>query len=288
MSSPQAIVSDILTYSCVDGPGNRFVIFLQGCNFDCPTCHNPHTVNLCNDCGDCIPACPVDALSLVAGQLKFDPTSCDGCDACLRACPISANPMARTYSLDHIMGLIRKNALFIEGITVSGGEATTQLKFVMALFAAVKDDPDLCHLTCFVDTNGHLGPAGWNKLLPLTDGVMLDIKAFDDTRHHTLTGRGNGQVLRAARILHDAGKLHELRYLIIPGQTDQDSEVAQLCALLAELGDDVKVRLNAFQHHGVKGTAEDWPKASKETVDPIAERLRNSGVTHVTTPALYL
>ena len=41
-----ARLADIITFSSVDGPGNRFVIFLQGCNFDCISCHNPHTIPL--------------------------------------------------------------------------------------------------------------------------------------------------------------------------------------------------------------------------------------------------
>jgi len=93
MSGIRATVSKILTFSCVDGPGNRLVLFLQGCNFACPGCHNPHTIGICDDCGDCIPACPQEALSLAGGRIAFDPTACDQCDACLRACPISANPM---------------------------------------------------------------------------------------------------------------------------------------------------------------------------------------------------
>ncbi len=44
MSSTPALVADTVTFSCVDGPGNRFVVFLQGCNFDCLACHNPHTI----------------------------------------------------------------------------------------------------------------------------------------------------------------------------------------------------------------------------------------------------
>lgn len=47
-------VSKFLTWSVVDGPGNRFVLFLQGCNFRCVTCHNPHTIGVCSDCGSCV------------------------------------------------------------------------------------------------------------------------------------------------------------------------------------------------------------------------------------------
>ena len=43
---PVAIVADTVRFSWVDGPGNRFVLFLQGCNLDCLACHNPHTMPL--------------------------------------------------------------------------------------------------------------------------------------------------------------------------------------------------------------------------------------------------
>lgn len=39
-----ANLADVITFSSVDGPGNRFVVFLQGCNFDCIACHNPQTI----------------------------------------------------------------------------------------------------------------------------------------------------------------------------------------------------------------------------------------------------
>lgn len=46
MSPPQALIADVVPFSWVDGPGNRFVVFLQGCNLDCVACHNPHTIPL--------------------------------------------------------------------------------------------------------------------------------------------------------------------------------------------------------------------------------------------------
>jgi pyruvate formate lyase activating enzyme len=264
------------------------VLFLQGCNFSCPGCHNPHTMNLCNDCGDCVDACPLDALSLVAGKIAFEAALCDQCDACLEACPIQANPMVQPYSVEDVLNLIRKNKLFLNGITVSGGEATTQLKFVVALFKAVKQDPGLNDLTCFIDSNGHLGEEGWNRLLPYTDGVMLDIKAFNPGTHLTLTGNTNERSMLSAEIVSGAGKLHELRFLVVPGFTDSESELDQLRAFVLSLGKDITVKLNAFQHHGVKGGALTWPKAGRETIEIVASGLRSAGVSQVVTPEVYV
>ena len=45
MNATLGLVADTITFSNVDGPGNRFVVFLQGCNFDCIACHNPYTIS---------------------------------------------------------------------------------------------------------------------------------------------------------------------------------------------------------------------------------------------------
>ncbi|SMX50654.1 YjjW family glycine radical enzyme activase [Maliponia aquimaris] len=288
MSLPQAQISKILPWSCVDGPGNRLVLFLQGCNFACPGCHNPHTMGVCNHCGDCIPACPQSALSLVGGRIAFDPTACDQCDLCLRACPINSNPMVQHLDVPDILALLRNNQPFLSGVTVSGGEATLQLKFVIALFSAIKSDPALAGLTCFVDTNGHLGADAWARLLPVTDGVMLDIKAIAGARHRALTGRGNEKAIASARIVQASGKLYELRYLMVPGMNDQDDEILALINLTRELGDGFRVKLNAYQHHGVQGVARDWPKMPRVGIEAAAARLRAAGVAEVVTPVVYL
>ena len=61
---------------------------------------------------------------------------------------------------------IRKAVLFIERGYGKRREATTQLPFVVALFTAIKNDPQLCHLTCLVDSNGMLSETGWAKITP--------------------------------------------------------------------------------------------------------------------------
>jgi len=287
MNSLLATVSKILTYSCVDGPGNRLVIFLQGCNFSCSTCHNPHTIGECNHCGECIPACHVDALTLIDGRITFDPETCDQCDACLGACPINANPMVQHYSIEQILELARRHLPFLSGITVSGGEPTLHLKFIIALFESIKADSELAGLSCFIDTNGYLDAQNWDNLLSVTDGAMLDIKAFHQPLHRELTGRDNLRSLESAKILYAAGKLYELRFLMIPGKTDCEAELNKLINFVTTLGLDVRVRLNAFQHHGVRGKALDWQKMSETGVNAAAERLRAAGISNVITPVIY-
>lgn len=288
MNLPLATVSKVIKFSCVDGPGNRLVLFLQGCNFACPSCHNPHTMKLCNDCGDCIPECPSGALTMVQGRVLHDPSICEQCDKCLDVCPINANPKVTQYSVEDVLVLLRRNKPFLNGITISGGEATTQLKFIIALFGAIKADDKLKDLTCFIDSNGYLPNAAWQTVLPVTDGVMLDIKAFDDDLNGRLTTRSNERVLASAKLLYDAGKLHELRYLLIPKRTDRPEELEQLKAFMLDLDADLPLRLNAFQHHGVKGEALNWPTMQKPDVERIALELQTAGVKNVITPAVYV
>lgn len=288
MSLPLATVSKVLKFSCVDGPGNRLVLFLQGCNFACPSCHNPHTMKLCNHCGDCVPTCPAGALQMVDGRVVHDPSLCDHCDKCLDVCPINANPKVTQMSVEDVLALLRQNKPFLNGITVSGGEATTQLKFIIALFTAIKTDESLKELTCFIDSNGYLPESAWQTVLPVTDGVMLDVKAFDDDLHCALTTRSNERVLASAKLLFDAGKLHELRYLLIPGRTDSPDEVQHLIALMTDLDPALHLRLNAFQHHGVKGEALNWPVMPKEGVEEIAAQLKAAGLTNVSVPSVYI
>jgi len=163
-----------------------------------------------------------------------------------------------------------------------------QAKFVEALFAAMAADADLAGLSRFIDSNGHLGPRGWQRLLPLTDGAMLDIKAFDPATHQRLTGMSNAKSLASARLLQEAGKLYELRYLMVPGFTDTEPEIEALAAFARELGPGLRLKLNAFQHHGVQGAARDWPKMPRQGVEAAAARLRAAGIDNVVIPSVWI
>ncbi|MCY9837633.1 YjjW family glycine radical enzyme activase [Aeromonas media] len=289
-----ATVSRWLPFSCVDGPGNRLVLFLQGCNFRCPGCHNPHTIGLCDHCGDCVPGCPSGALTLVEGRpgesrVRWQASLCTHCDRCLDACPRSASPKTHQMSVAEVLALLRRYGPLLTGITVSGGEATTQLPFVTDLFTAIKAAPDLTHLSCLLDSNGSLGEAGWQRLLPVLDGAMIDLKGWRDSVHHALTGQGRERVLASLQLLARVGKLAELRLLHVPGRTDfidADGKLeAGLVSFLQSLG-PVPIRLNGFRHHGVRGEATGWQEAAMEELERLSNALKVKGFGPISLPPL--
>ncbi|MDW3778203.1 YjjW family glycine radical enzyme activase [Kluyvera cryocrescens] len=287
MNNRCALVSKIIPFSCVDGPGSRLALFLQGCNLRCKNCHNPWTMGRCNDCGECVPQCPHQALSLSEGKVLWQSEVCQQCDTCLHLCPQQATPMAQLMSIEQVIQQISKVAAFIEGITVSGGEATTQLPFICVLFQRIKDAPELRHLTCLVDSNGELPITGWEKLRPVCDGVMVDLKSWDNDAHLALTGKGNTRIKQSIQWLAQQRMLSELRLLVIPGQTDYVQESEALSAFISALG-DIPVRLNAFHAHGVYGEAKSWRSAGPQDVEAVSQALQARGITRIIPPALYL
>ncbi|BDA12175.1 glycine radical enzyme activase [Aeromonas caviae] len=284
-----ALVSRVLPFSCVDGPGNRLVLFLQGCNFRCPGCHNPHTMGLCDHCGDCVPGCPGGALAMQEGRVSWQAELCTHCDRCLDVCPRHASPKTRQMSVAEVLALLRRYGPLLTGVTVSGGEATTQLPFVIALFTAIKAAPDLARLTCLLDSNGSLGETGWQRLLPVLDGAMIDLKGWGDSVHHKLTGYGRERVLASLRWLAAHDRLAEVRLLLVPGRSDfLDATGAleeALTTFLLSLG-PVPIRLNGFRHHGVRGEALSWPEAGSADLTVLANALKAKGFGSVMLPAI--
>lgn len=280
--APVLEIAGVVRSSAVDGPGNRYVLFLQGCNFDCTACHNPTTIGRCDACGACVPTCPHGALSFPApGVVAYDTASCDHCRACIAVCPIDADAAIRVAPVTTVLDEIRPLAPFLSGITVTGGEPTIQADALAALFAALKADPDLGHLTTLVDTNGTLPPHRWSRLLPVLDGAMVDLKAASADLHQRLTGHDNTQVKETIRFLSSVGKLTEVRLLVVEGVTDTDDELDAWAVFVASVDPDVPVRLMAFRHTGTREKARAWPETTPEAVERVREHLTARGLTGI-------
>ena len=279
MSGTPGLVADVLPSSWVDGPGNRFVVFLQGCDFNCAACHNPYTITPCTSCGDCLVTCPTAALSLTPeGTVAWDEAVCTGGDTCIATCPIDSTPKAQWTHVADLVERIRRSAPFISGVTVSGGEATQQPSFLAELFTALRDDTDLARLSRLVDTNGGAEIEVWDRLIPVTDGFLVDLKAFDPDVHERTTGRPLAPVLRSIKHLAAHDRLAEVRMLIVHGVNDDPATIADAARWLAAVAPDVRIQLTGFRSHGVRPSALPLREPGRDRLDLLADVMAAAGV----------
>jgi pyruvate formate lyase activating enzyme len=279
MSATRGLLNDFIRFSNVDGPGNRFVAFLQGCNFNCIFCHNPYTINTCVDCGICVEPCPEDAL--VWGErgagVEVDWSLCNLCGVCVDICPYDSTPLARRVTVDGLWEEIRETAPFLSGVTISGGEPTLQASFVEGLFAAIKARPETTQLTTLIDSNGSCSIGIWEELLGVMDGAMLDLKALDEETHLRLTGVSNNRVLDSIRFLADHNRLYEVRLPLVPGINDSDEMLARTARWLLEIDPKLRVKVIGYRRQGVRTQYGDLLEPSPSQMDRYARVLTGEG-----------
>ena len=243
----RAPVNRIIPFSNVDGPGNRCSVFFQGCSFNCLFCHNPETIHLCRGCGLCVEKCPAKALRFdEAGQVVWDSKACVQCDTCIKLCPHDASPKIRWMTVEEVLAEIRRAAPYIEGISTSGGECTLQNEFLIRLFTEVRK----LGKTCLIDSNGSFDFEADPRVLEVSEGVMLDVKAVEPAWSDRLISHPRDMVLKNLDYLLSAGKLYEVRTLIFP---DRDRENEQTVRYVAErIGSRCFYKIIRYRPYGVR------------------------------------
>lgn len=198
------------SFGTVDGPGIRFVVFLQGCPLRCKYCHNPDT--------------------WTAGGNEY--TAEEVVERALRY---------RNYFGDK------------GGVTVTGGEPLLQIEFVTELFTRLKEKG--VH-TC-VDTSGFTFRKddekclqAFEKLLPVVDLFLLDIKHIDEERCKELTGQSNANTLAFAKYLSERGKAMWIRQVLVPDWTDSEESLQRTRAFIDMLKTVQKVEVLPYHSMG--------------------------------------
>ena len=132
------------------------------------------------------------------------------------------------------------------GLTLSGGEPLIQHRFAVRLFAAARE----MGIHTALDTNGYLGDRLSDFELELIDLVLLDIKGWDRERHTRLTGRDVIQTLDFALRLAERDRPVWVRYVLVPGLTDDPEEIANVARFAASLGIVERVDVLPFHQLG--------------------------------------
>ena len=232
-------IHSIQTFGTVDGPGVRFVVFFQGCPMRCQYCHNPDTWDMAD------------------GKEK---------------------------SVDEILEMFERNRAFYRtgGITATGGEPMMQMDFLLELFTKAKEKE--IH-TC-LDTSGIFFQEAWGspanrdseafakleKLMQVTDLVMLDIKHIEDAAHKELTGHSNEKILAFARYLDEIEKPVWVRHVVVPGITYREEALTKFGEFLKTLSNVEKLEVlpyhtlgeNKYEKLGIEYPLKGVPQLSKE------------------------
>ena len=184
----QGRIHSLESFGTVDGPGVRYVVFVQGCPMRCAYCHNPDTWAM-------------------TGGTMMDP--------------------------EYIIEQYERNKGFYNGggLTVTGGEPLMQVDFLIDLFTLAKKKE--IH-TCIDSSGIAFNPENaafiekLDKLMALTDLVMLDIKHIDNEKHKELTAQPNTGILAFAEYLNARNVDVWIRHVVVPGITDDDKYLFDL------------------------------------------------------------
>ncbi|EPL6456441.1 MULTISPECIES: pyruvate formate lyase 1-activating protein [Providencia] len=134
------------------------------------------------------------------------------------------------------------------GVTASGGEAILQAEFVRDWFRACKKE----NIHTCLDTNGFVrryDPV-IDELMDVTDLVMLDLKQINDDIHQKLVGVSNHRTLEFAQYLAKRNQKTWVRYVVVPGWSDDDHSVHLLGEFTKDMSNIEKIELLPYHELG--------------------------------------
>lgn len=159
------------------------------------------------------------------------------------------------------------------GITFSGGEPTLQAAALLPLFRQLKE----AGIHICLDSNGSIWNDDVQELLSLTDLVLLDVKEFNDTRHRLITSQSNRRTLATAEWLEQHGTPFWLRYVLVPGYSDDAADIEALGKHFASYRSLQRVEILPYHTLGVhKYEALQMPYTLRDIPLNTPEQLENA------------
>jgi len=132
------------------------------------------------------------------------------------------------------------------GLTLSGGEPLMQHRFATKLLKAAKS----MEIHTAIETNGYLGERLSDAELETIDLVMLGIKTWGSERHRYLTGMDIAPTLAFAQRLAASKRPIWVRFVLVPGLTDDPDNIASIARFAAGLGNVQRVEVLPFHQMG--------------------------------------
>ena len=225
------------SFGAADGPGVRFIVFMQGCHMRCRYCHNPDTWKM--DGGD-----EVTADEILKRALRFKPYwGKDG--------GITISGGEPLLQIDFVIELFKKaKELGINTCIDTAGNPFT------------KEDPFF---------------SKFEELMKYTDLLLLDLKEINPTRHKDLTGFDNSNIIEMAKYLSEINKPVWIRHVLVPEHSDFDEDLDALGDFIDTLSNVDRVEILPYHTLGkFKWENLGIPYTLESISPPSAERIENA------------
>ena len=195
MSEVKGYIHSTESFGSVDGPGVRFIIFVNGCPMRCQFCHNPDTWKMQDGEERTTDELLKTALRYRSYWKKEGGITVSG-----------GEPLMQ---MDFMIDLFKKAKA--EGVH-------TNIDTCGAVFT--REEPFFSKL---------------EELMKYTDMLMLDIKHIDREEHKKLTGHYNDNILAFAKFLSEHGVPIWIRHVVVPGITDKEEYLFRLGEFISQL-----------------------------------------------------
>ena len=230
-------VHSLESFGSVDGPGVRFVVFLQGCALRCKYCHNPET--------------------WAEGGTPWTPEQL----------------FQKVWRYRNYWG--KKGGITVSGgEPLRQMDFLTEF-FALARAKGVHTALDTAGQPFRPDDPAYL--ARFDRLMAHTSLVILDLKEMDPERHRQLTGKDNSNILAMARHISDLGVPLWIRHVLVPGLTDDEAGLAQMAEFLRSLKTVERVEVLPYHTLGLfKWQKLGIHYPLPEAVPPTAEQVQRA------------
>lgn len=225
------------SFGAADGPGVRFIVFMQGCHMRCRYCHNPDTWKM--DGGD-----EVTADEILKRALRFKPYwGKDG--------GITISGGEPLLQIDFVIELFKKaKELGINTCIDTAGNPFT------------KEEPFF---------------SKFEELMKYTDLLLLDLKEINPARHKDLTGFDNSNSIEMAKYLSEINKPVWIRHVLVPEHSDFDEDLDALGDFIDTLSNVDRVEILPYHTLGkFKWENLGIPYTLESISPPSAERIENA------------
>lgn len=192
------IIFSIEEFAIHDGPGIRTTVFLKGCPLHCTWCHNPEGIAHQPQRMIKKNECSICGYEITSGELA---------EQILRN--------KEVYRLNH------------GGVTFTGGEPLYQADFVADVVQRIKPDVHVA-----IETSGYVAADVFQKMVPMFDLVLLDIKHTDPLVHKRYTGADNKLIIENLKFLCSSDTDFIIRIPLIPEVNDTKQNMLNILSFI--------------------------------------------------------